>query len=74
MKRYFHEELEQIRSHLMLMGEKSIESVSVVMRALIESDMKLAQEVIEGDDVIDDIETQIDDEVARYVNLSLIHI
>ncbi len=53
----------------MLMGERAIENVNLVTRALIESDMALAQEVIDADDVIDDLETQIDDEVARYVNL-----
>ncbi len=69
MKRYFHEELEAVRSHLMLMGEKSVEQVSRAMSAMIEGDMLLADKVIEADDSIDDIETQIDDEVARYVGL-----
>ncbi len=69
MKRYFHEELEAVRSHLMLMGEKSVESANLAMRALLESDLELARQVVESDDVIDDIETQIDDEVARYVSL-----
>ena len=69
MKRYFHEELEAVRSHLMLMGEKSVEQVSRAMSAMIEGDMLLADRVIEADDSIDDIETQIDDEVARYVGL-----
>lgn len=69
MKRYFHEELEAVRSHLMLMGEKSVESVNLAMQALLESDLEIAARVIQGDDDIDAIETQIDDEVARYVSL-----
>ncbi len=69
MKRYFHEELEAVRSHLMLMGEKSVEQVNHAMNAMIEGDMLLADKVIEADDDIDAIETQIDDEVARYVGL-----
>jgi len=69
MKRYFHEELEEIRSHLMLMGEKAVESVKLAMQALLESDIELANQVMESDDVIDDIEKQIDDEVVRYVSL-----
>jgi len=69
MKRYFHEELEAVRSHLMLMGEKAVESVNLAMQALLESDLEIASRVIEGDDAIDAIETQIDDEVARYVSL-----
>lgn len=69
MKRYFHKELEIVRSHIMLMGEQAVENVSQVTRALIESDMAIADSIIDGDDVIDDMETQIDDEVSRYVNL-----
>lgn len=69
MKRYFHEELEAVRSHLMLMGEKAVESVKLAMQALLERDIELANQVVEGDDVIDDIEKQIDDEVVRYVSL-----
>lgn len=69
MKRYFHEELEDVRSHLMLMGEKAIANVNLAMKAMIESDLATAQEVRAADDRIDDIEKQIDDEVARYIGL-----
>lgn len=69
MKRYFHEELEAVRSNLMLMGEKSVEITNLAMKALLEGDRVLAEKVIESDDVINDIETQIDDEVARYISL-----
>jgi len=69
MKRYFHQELESVRSHLMLMGEKSIENVNLAMVALIENDISTGDRVVDADDEIDAIETQIDDEVARYVSL-----
>ena len=69
MKRYFHVELEAVRSHLMLMGEKAIESVNLAMQALLESDLAIANRVIESYDFIDDIEKQIDDEVVRYASL-----
>ena len=69
MKRHFHEELESVRSNLMLMGERAVDSASLAMRALAEGDIDLAEKVIELDDVIDDIENQIDDEVSRYVGL-----
>lgn len=69
MKRYFHEELEDVRSHLMLMGEKAIANVNLAMRALLESDIATTDKVRSADDRIDDIETQIDDEVARYIGL-----
>lgn len=69
MKRYFHEELEDVRSHLMLMGEKAIANVNLAMRAMIESDLATTQQVKDADDRIDEIEKQIDDEVARYIGL-----
>ncbi|MCH6257083.1 phosphate signaling complex protein PhoU [Puniceicoccaceae bacterium K14] len=69
MKRYFHEELENVRSHLMLMGEKAVENVNTTMRALLECDIDRAEQVIKGDDEIDELETLIDEEVARYVSL-----
>ncbi len=69
MKRYFHEELEEVRSNLMLMGEKAVESVNLAMRVLEENDVAEAKNVIESDDEIDGIETQIDEEVARYISL-----
>lgn len=69
MKRYFHEELENVRSHLMLMGEKAIANVNMAMRAMLESDLALANQARTADDFIDDIEKQIDDEVARYIGL-----
>ena len=69
MKRYFHEELEDVRSNLMLMGEKSVEITNSAMKAMLEGDKVLAEKIIKSDDVINDIETEIDDEVARYINL-----
>lgn len=69
MKRYFHEELEDVRSHIMLMGEKAIGSVNLAMRAMLESDLAMTQKVQSDDARIDAIEQEIDDEVARYVSL-----
>lgn len=69
MKRYFHEELEAVRSHLMLMGERAVANVNLAMRALLESDIALAAQVVDSDKGINQIEDQIDDEVARYISL-----
>lgn len=69
MKRYFHKELEAVRSHLMLMGERAIENVNLAMKALLTSDMALTERVRDADSRIDEIEKQIDDEVARYISL-----
>ena len=34
MKRFFHEELEAVRSHLMEMGERAVEKANLALRAL----------------------------------------
>ena len=69
MKRYFHEELEAVRSHLMEMGERAVESAKLALNALEQRDLDIADQVIEADDMIDAIETRIDEEVARYISL-----
>ncbi len=69
MNRYFHEELEAVRSNLMIMGERAIENVNLAMNALIEGNLELVEKARSADDVLDDIEALIDEEVARYINL-----
>ena len=69
MKRFFDTELETFRSQLILMGETAIEQVRGAMKALVESDQGLANQVIAGDDRLDRLEVQIDDEAVRYMNL-----
>ncbi len=69
MKRFFDVELETFSSHLLLMGEKSIEQVRRSLKALVDSDISLADQVIAADDVIDRLEIEIDDEAIRYMNL-----
>jgi phosphate transport system protein len=51
------------------MGETAIEQVRGAMKALVESDQGLANQVIAGDDRLDRLEVQIDDEAVRYMNL-----
>ena len=62
MKRFFDAELETFRSHLILMGEKSMEQVRRSLKALVEADISLADQVIAADDEIDKLEIEIDDE------------
>ena len=69
MKRFFDAELETFRSRLMLMGEKSIEQVRLALRALVEEDISLADQVIAGDDELDKLEVSMDEEATRYMNL-----
>lgn len=69
MKRFFDSELETFRSHLILMGEKSMVQVRNALKALVEGDIALADQVIAADDEIDQLELKIDDEAIRYMNL-----
>jgi phosphate transport system protein len=69
MKRFFDSELETFRSHLLMMGEKSMEQVRQALKALVEGNIALADQVIAADDEIDQLEVNIDDEAIRYMNL-----
>lgn len=69
MKRFFHGELDTLKSHLMLMGEKAREAVAKSVQSLIDFNIELAQEVISNDDVIDNLEIEIDQEATRYLTL-----
>lgn len=69
MKRFFDTELETFRSHLLLMAEKSMEQVRMALRALVDANISMADQVIAGDDEIDRLEVSIDDEAIRYMSL-----
>ncbi|MFT3782235.1 MAG: phosphate signaling complex protein PhoU [Nibricoccus sp.] len=69
MKRFFDTELETFRSHLLLMGEKSIAQVRRSLKSLVEADISLADQVIAADDELDRLEVEIDEEAIRYMNL-----
>jgi phosphate transport system protein len=69
MKRYFHHELEDLRKHLILMGERSIDAVRLAMQALLADDVSMAGQVIALDDEIDRLEVLIDAECVRYITL-----
>ena len=69
MKRYFHSELEDLRSQLVLLGEKAMDSVRLATRALMEGDISFVEQVLSMDDAIDDLEVEIDREAIRYISL-----
>ncbi len=69
MKRFFDSELDAFRSHLIQMGEKSIEQVRGAVRALVDADVELARKVRAGDDELDRLEVLIDEEGVRYMSL-----
>jgi phosphate transport system protein len=69
MKRFFHGELETLKSHLLLMGEKANAALEKSVQALTEKDLSLAELVIREDDDIDALEIEIDREATRYLTL-----
>lgn len=69
MDRYFHNELEAIRSKLILMGEKANEAANIAVGGFIQSDMEKTLHSLQMDDTIDDLEVQIDRESVRYITL-----
>lgn len=69
MKRYFHKELEEIRSELILIGEKANEAGRLAVEGFIESDLEKVQTAIKLDDDIDKLEIEIDRDAVRYITL-----
>ena len=69
MKRFFDSELETFRSDLIHMGEVAIRQVRDALKALVEGDVGLADQVIAADDELDDLEKRIDNEAMSYMNL-----
>lgn len=69
MKRFFHTELVEFRSNLLLMGERAIEIVRMATDALLDSDAELAERALAQDDELDRLEIRIDNEGIRYISL-----
>ena len=57
----FDEELEEIRTRLMEMGGKVEQQLQNAIKAVSEADSKLAEEVIEQEQVVDEMEVEIDE-------------
>jgi phosphate transport system protein len=69
MNRYFHKELEEIRSKLILIGEKANQAGSLAVEGFIESDLEKTLNAVQMDDEIDDLEVEIDRDCVRYITL-----
>lgn len=69
MERYFHKELEAIRSKLIYMGEKANEAGRLAVEGFIESDLEKIDEAFKMDDKIDRLEVEIDRDAVRYITL-----
>ena len=69
MNRYFHKELEEIRSKLILIGEKANEAGALAVEGFLESDIEKTLRAVKMDDEIDDLEVEIDRDCVRYITL-----
>ena len=63
----FNEELEEIRSRVLAMGGLVEEQIHNATQALVESDVALAESVIENDAVVNSAEVNIDEECATVI-------
>jgi len=69
MKRFFHADLENLRSKLLLMGNSACEVVELAVEALLQDNGDAADRAIKADDAIDRLEVEIDKEAIRYISL-----
>jgi len=65
----FHRELEDLKAELLKLAGMAEEALSRSLRALLERDTALAQEVIQGDKRINDLEEKLDAECVRLIAL-----
>jgi len=69
MQRHFHEELEALKQMLLAMGGLVEDQIRRVMRALIERDDALAQEVIDRDRRVNALDVEVDEKCVELLAL-----
>ena len=69
MQRHFHEELETLKQTLLAMGGLVEDQIRRVMRALVERDSDLAQEVIERDREVNTYDVEVDEKCVELLAL-----
>ncbi|APH20061.1 phosphate signaling complex protein PhoU [Clostridium botulinum] len=62
MRKVFDEELLKLHNSILRMGSIVEKQINTCIKALVEKDEKLADEVIKNDDVVNDLEKEIEDE------------
>ena len=65
MERHFHEQLQQLKETLLIMASAVETSIAKAIDALVERDSKLANEVIQMDGKINDLEVSIDEQCLK---------
>jgi phosphate transport system protein len=69
MKRFYHHELEDLRTKLILMGEKANTAARIAIDGFLESDLDKIEKALSLDDAIDHLEIEIDRASVRYITL-----
>ena len=69
MKRFYQQELEDLRTNLILIGEKVNEAAQIAVEGFLEDDLEKLSQVTALDNVIDQLEVEIDQASVRYVTL-----
>ena len=69
MKRFYQQELEDLRTKLILIGEKVNEAAQIAVEGFLEDDLEKLSQVTALDNVIDQLEVEIDQASVRYVTL-----
>lgn len=69
MKRFYHNELEDLRSKLILIGQKANEVARIAIDGFLENDLNKIDKAISLDDEIDHLEVEIDRASVRYITL-----
>lgn len=69
MKRFFYKELDEYRSTLVLMMEKTIEVCRDTFSAILNEDSEAVEAIMKRDDEFDRLEIEIDNAAIRYMTL-----
>ena len=69
MKRFYQHELEDLRTKLILIGEKANEVARTAIDGFLDSDLEKVKQAIILDDAIDTLEVEIDQALVRYITL-----
>lgn len=67
MQRHFDKDIQELMNLLLRMGAVVEEQIALAVQALQERDSAIAEEVIQGDDAIDEMELEIDQEVLELI-------
>jgi len=69
MKRFYQQELDDLRTKLILIGERTMEAANLATEGFLENDLDKIKKAITLDDTIDQLEAEIDQASVRYITL-----